>query len=328
MKRSKTHINWGIIGLGKIANRFANDIALSGNAVLYAVASRDLTKAKNFSQKYNAFKYFNSYEKLLKDPDIDVVYIATPHTFHFENVMKCLKYGKHVLVEKPMGMNGKEVSTIINEAKSRNLFLMEGIWTRFIPATKKLIELLKLNIIGDIISVKADFGFKAYFDPQSRIFNKSLGGGSLLDIGIYPIYLSLLVLGIPADIKAMARITETGVDSYCAMLFDYQNSAKAMLESTTEADTPIESYIYGTEGYIKLHRRFHHARKISVHINGKEEKVYDLDYEGEGLLYEIQEVNTCILNNETESKKLPLTTSLSLIQIMDQVKEKIGLRYQ
>lgn len=320
-------INWGIIGLGKIANRFANDIALSKNAILYAVASRDRDRAKAFSQKYNAAKIFDSYDELLKNPDIDIVYIATPHTFHFEQAMMSFKHGKHVLVEKPMGMNAEEVTAMIHEAKARNLFLMEGIWTRFIPATEKLIELLAQNIIGDLISLKADFGFKADFDPHNRIYNKSLGGGSLLDIGIYPIYLSLLVLGIPANIKAMARMAETEVDSYCAMLFDYQNSAKAMLESTTEADTPIEGYIYGTKGYIKLHRRFHHAKTISVHLSGKEEQIYNLDYKGEGLLYEIEEVNQCILNNQTESKKLPLSTSLNLIQIVDRVKEKIGLNY-
>ena len=320
-------INWGIIGLGKIANRLANDLIMSENAVLYAVASRDSNKAKAFSQKYNAVKYFDSYEELMKDTNIDVVYIATPHTFHFEYVMMSFKYGKSVLCEKPMGMNAHEVNTMIKEARSRNLFLMEGIWTRFIPAIEKLIELLERNTIGDILSVRADFGFKANFDPQSRIFSKSLGGGSLLDIGIYPIYLSLLVLGIPMDIQAMARVTKTGVDSHCAMLFDYQNSAKAILESTTEADTPIEAYIYGTKGYIKLHRRFHHTKRISVHLNGKEEEIYNMDYEGEGLLNEIEEVNKCILNNETESKKLPLSISLNLIKIIDQVKEKIGLSY-
>ncbi len=323
----KKQINWGIIGLGKIAHRFASDLMLSENNVLYAVASRDKKKAKTFGQKFNAVKFFDSYEELIKDPDIDVVYIGTPHTFHFENTMMCFKYRKSVLCEKPMGIDYNEVNIMINEARSKNLFLMEGIWTRFIPATEKFIELLDQKIIGDINFIRADFGYNAEFNPESRIFNKNLGGGSLLDIGIYPIYLSMLVFGLPSNIKAMARMTETEVDSYCAMLFDYENSEKAILESTTEADTPIEAYIYGSKGYIKLHKSFHHSKKISVHINGKKEKVYELDYDGEGLLFEIEEVNKCILNNETESKKLPLSTSLDLIQIMDSVRKEIKLVY-
>lgn len=323
----KTHINWGIIGLGKIAHRFASDLSLSENNVLYAVASRDLTKARNFSQKYKAVKYFNSYEELAKDPDIDVVYIATPHTFHFEHTMMCFKYGKSVLCEKPMGVDSNEVQIMIKEARSKNLFLMEGIWTRFIPAIEKFIGLLEQKVIGDIKFMRADFGYNAEFDPKSRIFNKSLGGGSLLDIGIYPIYLSMLVLGFPFNIKALARMTETNVDSYCAILFDYQNSAKAMLESTTEADTPIEAYIYGSKGYIKLHKSFHHTEKVSINRYGEKEEIIQLKYAGQGFLYEINEVNHCILNNEIESRKLPHSLSLDLIHLIDQVKDKIGLSY-
>jgi len=241
--------------------------------------------------------------------------------------MMCLKNGKSVLCEKPLGMDSNEVEIMLKEAKSRNLFLMEGIWTRFIPATEKLIEILYSNVIGDVNSIRADFGFRAEYNPDSRVFNKKLGGGSLLDIGIYPIYLSLLVLGYPLEISAMARFAETGVDSFCAMLFNYQNSAKAILESTTEADTPIEAYIYGSKGHIKLHRRFHHSEKISLYLNGKPKQVFELNYTGEGYYHEIEEVNNCLVNGEIESGKLPLSTSLKLINIIDLVKQKIGLSY-
>uniref|UniRef100_UPI0040498FBD Gfo/Idh/MocA family protein n=1 Tax=Flavobacterium sp. TaxID=239 RepID=UPI0040498FBD len=261
-------IKWGIIGLGKIANKFAADLQLSDNAVLFAVASRNAEKAENFSQKYNATKFYDSYEALAEDSEIDVIYIATPNTFHFQNTMMCLQNGKGVLCEKPMGINATEVATMMYEAKSRNLFLMEGIWTRFMPATNKLLEILANKTIGEILFIRADFGFKADPNPDGRLYNKKLGGGSLIDIGIYPLYLSLLTLGIPVDIKAMARIIETGVDSYCAILLDYENGAKASFESTFEANTPTEAYIYGTKGAIKLHSRFsscpennHHAKR-------------------------------------------------------------------
>lgn len=319
-------INWGIIGLGSIANKFAADLLLSKEAQLYGVASRDLNKAKNFSKKYKSIKYYSSYEDLVDDPEIDVIYIATPHTFHFENTMMCLKKGKAVLCEKPMGINAEQSKIMIEEAKSRNLFLMEGIWTRFIPATEKLIEILEKKTIGDVSFIRADFGFKGDSNLESRVYNKKLGGGSLLDIGIYPIYLSLLTLGNPINIKAMARMTETDVDSYCSMLFNYANGAKASLESTIEADTPIEAHIYGTKGTIKLHSRFHHSEKITISQNGTQ-KILNLKYRGNGYIHEIEEVNKCLLNDDLESAKLPLATSIDLISLIDNVKEKIGLKY-
>lgn len=323
----QSKINWGIIGLGKIAALFAGDLQLSENAVLYAVASRSIDKAREFSAKFNSISYFDSYEELAKSPEIDVIYIATPHAFHFENTLMCLKNNKAVLCEKPLGIDSYEVKTMLSEAKSKKLFLMEGIWTRFIPATVKLLELLEDDAIGDLLFIRADFGFKADLDLEGRIYNKKLGGGSLLDIGIYPIYLSLLTLGFPAHVKAMARMTQTGVDSYCAILFDYENSAKAILESTIEADTPTEAFIYGTKGHIKMHSRFHHSEKISLYQNGALKEVFDLPYQGNGYLHEIEEVNRCLKNKELESSRLPQSLSLNLITLIDQIKDEIGLSY-
>jgi predicted dehydrogenase len=249
-------IQWGIIGLGKIAHKFALDLLLSDDAELYGVASRDKEKAEEFRRKYSAKKSFGSYEELVQDQEIDVVYIATPHPFHFENTMLCLDHNKGVLCEKPMGMNLAQTMAVTAKAQSKGLFLMEGLWTWFISATEKLIELLERKVIGDVLFIRADFGFKADLNPDGRIYNKSLGGGSLLDVGIYPVYMSLLVLGIPTQIQSMARFTASGVDSYCSIMFDYGNDAKASLESTAEADTPIEAHIYGENGSIKLHSRF------------------------------------------------------------------------
>jgi predicted dehydrogenase len=321
-------IKWGIIGPGKIANKFAEDLMLSQEGELFAVASRDIDKARAFAQKYHASKWFGSYLEMLKSPEIDVVYVATPHPFHFENTMSCLQNGKPVLCEKPMGMGRGEVERMVQEARARNLFLMEGLWTRFIPGAEKALELIENGMIGDLQFIRADFGFTGDPNPEGRLFNKKLGGGSLLDIGIYPIYLSLLTLGVPSEIKAMSRMTSTGVDSYCSMLFGYENGAKAILESTVEADTPIEGLIYGSKGYLKLHRRFHHPDRISVHLLDGEEIVFEVKYSGNGYLHEIEEVHHCLLNNQKESQKLPLDTSLNLITIIDRVKEEIGLHYE
>ena len=324
----KNAIKWGIIGLGKIAEKFASDLLLSEKAMLHAVASRSLEKAKQFSAKHNAQNYYDSYEQLAQDSEVDIIYIATPHSFHFENTMMCLKHNKNVLCEKPIGIDMQQSQKMFDEAKSKNLFLMEGLWTRFIPATQKFIELLNQEVIGDLLFIRADFGFKADFDPESRVYKKELGAGSLLDIGIYPVYLSLLTLGIPKDIKVAARFTSTEVDSYCSMLFDYNNLAKASLESTIEADTPIEAYIYGTKGHIKLHSRFHHTEKITVFINGQLKEEFEIPYTGNGYLHEIEEVNNCLLNGYKESSKLTHQTSMDLITILDRVRKEIGIEYK
>jgi len=319
-------VNWGIIGLGNIAHKFAADVQLSNSAVLYGVASRDRSKAKVFSEKFNCTTYYGAYEDLADDAEVDVIYIATPHTLHYENTMMCLRKGKAVLCEKPMGIHADEVKMMVREAKSRNLFLMEGLWTRFIPAIEKLMDLLNKEAIGDITSIQADFGFKADPNPEGRLYDKKLGGGSLLDIGIYPIYLSLLTMGLPKKIKAEARFTETGVDSSCSMQFDYENGATANLTSIIEAETPTEAYIRGRNGSIKLHRMFHHTEKITI-SRANENEIFDIKYTGNGYIHEIEEVNTCLTNQETESSKLPLATSIDLIHIIDRVKEEIGLQY-
>ncbi len=320
-------VRWGIIGLGGIAHKFAADMQRSETAILYGVASRSIEKATAFAQMYNAEKAFDSYEALVHNDEIDIVYIATPHTFHFENTMLCLQHDKAVLCEKPLGINLTQVQTMMQEAQSRNLFLMEAIWTRFMPSYQKVLQLVNENAIGTIVSIRADFGLRTTVNPEGRLYNKKLGGGSLLDIGIYPIFLSLLLLGMPSEIKAMARMTDTDVDSFCSMLFDYEHNAKAVLESTFEVDTPTEAYIYGTEGLIKLHRSFHHANTVTLYKN-ETETVFELPHTGIGYIHEIEAVNANVLNGDTENSMLPLAFSEQLMTIIDQVKAKIGLQYE
>jgi len=316
-------INWGIIGTGKIAHKFAEDLKLANNSVLYAVSSRNSARALDFAHQIGALKHFGTYESMVADPDVDVVYVATPHAFHFEHTMMCLKNGKAVLCEKPMGVNTAQVAEMLREAKKRRLFLMEGIWTRFIPATEKLIELLNNKTIGELQFIRADFGFKSVFNPVSRLFNPDLGGGSLLDIGIYPVYLSLLALGTPLSVKAVASYASTGVDSACMMLFDYSNGARAMLESSFEADTPVEAYLHGSDGEIKMHSRFHHTRKLTINVNNKVSDL-EIDYRGNGYIYEIEEVEYCLLNGLTQSTHLPLTVSADLIAVIERVMKEIS----
>ena len=320
-------IKWGIIGLGSIAHKFAADLLITENAVLKGVASRSESKAEEFAQRYQANNYYSDYEALAQDETIDIIYIATPNTYHFENTMMCFKHNKSVLCEKPMGVNSQEVKKMIQEAQSRDLFLMEGIWTRFIPAIQKLLELIKDNQIGDIISVDANFGFRKEFDAESRLFNKQLGGGSLLDIGIYPIYISFLALGFPADIKAMARMTNTQVDRSCTMLFHYDNNSKAQLSSTFEANTTNEAFIYGTKGKIKLHAPFHQPQQITLFNYDGQQQDFKIPYRGNGYVHEIEAINQCLQQELTEHPQLSLANSLSISQIIEAIKKQIGLSY-
>lgn len=324
----KKTIHWGIIGLGKIARKFAEDLLLLDGVQLAAVASRDLEKAKTFAEEFQAASYYSSYEELVADPEIDVVYIATPHVFHLKNTIMCLKANKAVLCEKAFAMNSRQVDIMIEEAKKRKLFLMEALWTRFIPATEKLMELINTNIIGEIEKVQADFGFEADPNPEKRVFNKKLGGGSLLDVGLYPVYLSLLLLGAPEKIKAKAQMTNQNVDGSCSMEFHYQNQIKAILESSIEKSTPTEAFIQGSKGTIKLHAPFHHTQKLTIALNKQTQEDIEIKYTGNGYYHEILEVVDCLRKGKTESKKMPHSTSRQIIATLDAIREKIGLKYE
>lgn len=320
-------VNWGIIGLGNIAHKFAHDLQLVEGANLYGVASRGIDKAKTFATKYQADNFYGSYKELTDDPTIDVVYIATPHVYHCELTLMALDAGKSVLCEKAFGMNKTEVEKMIAKAKEKNLFLMEALWTRFIPATEKMLALVDEGLIGNLQSVRADFGFKADFDPNKRLFNQQLGGGSLLDIGIYPIFLSLLALGMPNQITATATMSNTDVDSSCMMLFNYENNKTAILDCNLLSSTPIEGWLHGDKGSLKMNNPFHHTRTISYYKDQNLIENFNLDYTGNGYCHEIVEVMSCLHEGKTESEKMPLSFSLQLIELLDSVREKISLNY-
>lgn len=321
-------VNWGILGCGKIAHKFAQDLMKVPDTQLVAVASRSKEKAQDFGRQYGVSNSYGSYEALVNDPTVDVCYIATVHPFHKEITMLCLNHSKAVLCEKPMGMNQEEVNAMIQRAIERDVFLMEGIWTRFIPAIEKMIELIQSDTIGEIRSVHADFGFLGDQDRSNRLFNKSLGGGALLDIGIYPLYMSLLVLGYPEEIAAVAHMTETGVDESCGMVLRHDNGAVSSLHCTFMADTQIEAWIHGKDGSIKLHSRFHHPTNISIYRKGEIEQTFEIPYIGNGYYHEINHVNECLRLDLKESPKVTLHDSLNLAKMLDKVREKIGLVYE
>jgi predicted dehydrogenase len=319
--------HWGIIGPGKIAHQFASDISKINNCQLHAVASRSIERAQAFAQQYGAPHAFGNYQDIINCPELDAVYIATPHSSHFENTLLCLEARIPVLCEKPFALNSSQARQMVDIAQVNNVFLMEALWTRFLPSMLKTMDLVNSGAIGEIVSLKADFGFKAPFDPESRIFNPDLGGGSLLDIGIYPVFLALLLLGKPQQIKAFANFGPTGVDMDCGMLLQYEDQKLAHLHSTLLARTKTEAFIYGTEGTIHMHTRWHEPTSISIiSLDGRPEN-FHFDWSDNGYGFEAKEVMKCIGMGLKESPARTLDDTLLLMETLDAIRAEIGLRY-
>tara|TARA_R110002072_G_scaffold86876_4_gene196150 strand:- start:3353 stop:4327 length:975 start_codon:yes stop_codon:yes gene_type:complete len=320
-------INWGIIGLGNIAHKFATDLLTVEGAKLYAVASRNQEKADVFAAKYNAIKAYDSYEALAKNKNIDAVYIATPHALHKENTLLCLDNGIAVLCEKPFAMDSNEVLEMIAKAKEKNVLLMEALWTYFLPHYQYVLKALEGKIYGDVLKLEADFGFYRAFDNSSRLFNKSLGGGSLLDIGIYPIFAALSTLGIPKNIEANATYYENGADSSCDMVFEYDNNAKAVLKSTLFEDTPTEAIFHCERGIIKINSQFHAPSTVNLIPNKGNAETIDFNYKTIGYSYEAIHFNELLRQGKTESHVMSFEFSKALIKTLDDVKNLINLHY-
>lgn len=323
----KDTINWGIIAPGRIAHKFAHDLQLTGGARLLAVASRSLERARAFANQYGAQYAYGSYEEIFNCPDLDVVYIASPHTGHFEHTMMCLEQKIPVLCEKPLAMNAIQARTMIGAARSSGTFLMDAIWTRFIPAFDEAIQLLNNGIIGELKTIRADFGFRADFPPEHRLFNMNLGGGSLLDVGIYPVFLATLIWGKPEEIKASAVFGKTGADESCAMILKYAGNKIAVLDASIAVNTGTEAFIYGEAGTMHLHSRFHHPSKFGVSYYEKPTETFSHPYTGNGYYHEIAEVGECLRNGRKESQKLPLDFSLTLMEVLDWIRKEAGINY-
>lgn len=321
-------INWGIIGLGKIAHKFAEDLVKVPNAKLYAVASRSSIKSKEFAARFSAEIAYDNYEALANDTNINAIYIATPHSFHLEHTLLCLNSGKAVLCEKPLALNSQEVEKMIAAAKSLQILLMEALWTYFLPHYQKTLEIIKSGVLGEIINLKADFGFKPVYDESSRVFNKALGGGSLLDIGIYPIFAALSILGMPEKISASGNFFNNGADSVCDILFNYNNGITAELNSTFLEETPTEAIVRGTKGVLKLNSRFHAPTSLSLKLTGKPEQEFDFEVPYNGYYYEILHFNALLHYNKKESHIMSFEMSRNLMTLLDLVKNEIGLSYK
>ena len=319
-------IRWGIIGLGKIANSFATDMQQVDNSIIYAVASRSQEKANVFGAKYNVAKCYDSYEKLAQDPQVDAIYIATPHVRHAQDALLCLTHNKAVLCEKPFAMNLQEVDSMIAKAKEHNVLLMEALWTRFMPHFKFVKEELETGRYGKVKSLHADFSFKAPVNPDGRLYNKLLGGGSLLDIGIYPVFCALALLGKPESITAKGKIGKTQIDEEIEITFNYKTDTRAFLSSSILKNTPTTATLVCDNGIVFLHSRFHQTDKVTTLLNGVKVE-HDFSYNAKGYTFEIMHFADLLRAGKTESPLMSFEFSRMLIQTLDEIRELIGLHY-
>jgi predicted dehydrogenase len=323
-------IRWGILGAGKIANKFASDLKLVADAELVAIGSRDKAKASAFAGQHAVQFIFNDYESLATSPMVDAIYVATPHGFHYEHVMLCLQHKKAVLCEKAFALNSRQLQRMVDFARKQKVFLMEAFWTKFIPQYIAMMKIIRSGEIGEVKMIQADFGFKAPEPKAQRLYDPALGGGALLDIGIYPVFLAQSILGKPLEVQAMMTPYDTGVDEQCVMTLKFANGALAVLSSTFAVETPVEAMIAGTLGRIHMRDRFHNAAGTIERALGKDaaQPVEIEREEGFGYQYEARHVCECLRKGLTESPVMSLEDSLLLMETLDRIREACGIQYE
>ena len=321
-------MQWGIIGPGNIAREFAGDLKYveAENCNIGGVLGHTYEQAKHFAGKHGGYALKDIKEFIAHKPD--AVYIATPHPMHYEQALFCLENSIPVLCEKPLAMNEKQVAGLINASKKYNVFLMEGLWTRFLPSFGYLFHIIQSGTIGEILHVHADMSFIAEKDKKNRFFNPELGGGSLLDVGVYPVYLSYLLLGKPDAIFACGKVNPQHIDETCGIMLKYANGNYAMLESSIVTQTEGSAWIYGKEGTIRIKKPWtEQPEKIEVIINNESSFKHIPSWQGRGFQYEVEEVIQCLEDQKIESNIVPHSASINVVKIMDEVRAQLNIVY-
>ncbi len=321
-------IRWGIVGTGWMAQKFAEGLSVLEDAELVTVASRSKESAEKFGAKFNVPHRHIGVKSIACDEDVDIVYIATPHPMHKNETISCLEGGKMVLCEKPLAMNSLEAGQMVSCARKNKLFLMEAMWMYFFPAIVKVSELIAGGAIGEVRLVQVNFCSRRQWEPKSRFLNLQLGGGALLDVGVYNIALAHKIYGKePQRISSMADIGKSGVDEQSSMIFGYDSGAMAVLSCAVRTETPYEAAIYGTDGYIKIPHMFFQPDRIIVKAGQDKEKEITFSRLGNGYSYEAAEVMRCLHEGRVECPIMPLDTSMAIMKTMDRVREQWNLVY-
>lgn len=309
---------WGILGPGKIAHKFAADLQHVPGAVLHAVASRAKDRAEAFAARYGAARAFGSYQELALCDEVDVVYVATPHTMHAAHALMCVEAGRHVLCEKPFALSAEVAEAVFAAARRHGRFVMDALWTQFLPAFRQMMEWVSEGAIGELLSVQADFGFRASPD-SARLWRPELGGGALWDIGIYPAFLAWRLMGEPARWQALAVRTEAGVDRETGILAQWADGAMAHLHCSIVAETECTAAIHGTEGRIVLEPRWHETRAVRLERLGEPPVRKSFDYPGRGYQFEAMHVHECLEAGLLESPELPSAFTIGLVGWLERI---------
>jgi len=320
-------IRWGILSTGRIANQFAKGLAELPGTELVSVGSRSIKSANIFADQFNIPNRYGSYEELVQDPTVDVVYIATPHNFHKENIIMCLEASKAVLCEKPFTINEQEAKAVIRLAREKRIFLMEAMWTRFLPHIIKVQEMILVGVIGEPRILQASVGFQKEFDPAGRHFNPELAGGALIDVGIYATTLSYLLFGRPTAIKSFGNLSSAGVDQEAVITFQHGDGQLTYFSTTILHHMPRDATITGNQGSIYIHPDFWHPSQITLRLNDQPETLIQVPCPLNGYHYQVLEVNECIRQKKVESKIMPLDETLTIIGILDTIRSQWGLKY-
>ncbi|MCP5537418.1 MAG: Gfo/Idh/MocA family oxidoreductase [Akkermansiaceae bacterium] len=322
-------IRWGIVGTGNIAHKFALGLKLLDDSELVAVASRTMASAGRFGDEFGVKHRHTDIAALAANPEVDIVYIATPNTAHCANTLTALEGGKAVLCEKPFAMNAAEATSMIHAARAKGLFLMEAVWSFFFPAMEKVRSLIASGALGEIRLLQSNFCFRAAYNPDGRLFSPELGGGALLDVGIYNVALARMVYQRqPDQIRSMAHIGETGVDEQSSAIFGYEGGAMEMMTSSVRTGNPRhEAMILGTGGHIRIPHMFWQPDQIIVKVGDGPEQTLNFDRIGGGINYEAAAVAQCLRNGGLESAVIPLATTLDNIRTLDRCRAQWGLVY-
>ena len=323
----KDTVRWGILGTGGIARAFALGLKHAPGAVLAAVGSRTQDSADTFARELGIAHAYGSYEALADAPDVDIIYIGTPHPMHAENALLALGGGKAVLCEKPFTMNRREAGEVVALARAKGLFLMEAMWTRFMPALAEVKRIMASGEIGAITQVHADFGYSATLDPEHRVNKLELGGGALLDLGIYPLSIACALLGQVESVCAQAVFTDTGVDASTAFTMKHSGGTLSICSCSMRARSASELVVSGTGGSIRMHRMFHLAERITVELQDGSSRTIPTPYLGNGYTHEAIEAGRCLREGLLEHPWMTLDDSLNLMALLDEIRAQIGLRY-
>lgn len=316
----------GILGAGSIAHKMAETVGSMDKTEIYAVASRSLEKAENFAKQYQIPKAYGSYQEMLMDSYVDLVYVATPHSHHYEHVKMCLEHGKHVLCEKAFMINSSQAKDVVGIARKKKLLLAEAIWTRYMPSRTLIREAVDSGIIGEVTSLTANLGYA--IGNKERLVRSDLGGGALLDLGVYPINFALMVFGEDyQDVTAQGILSDQGVDLQNSITLTWKNGRMALLHSNMQALTDRRGIIHGDKGYLVV-ENINNCEAISAYdLDRRLIKQYEIPEQITGFEYEVESCRKALENGEIECKEMPLANSVAVMELMDRIREVLGIRY-